>query len=66
MTDRLTPAELAARWKISKRTVYAMLNRGELPSFRVGGQLRILATDADKYEEANRNPLSGNPYNGAA
>lgn len=63
---RLTPQQLAERWQISRRTVYAMCAKGELESFRVGGQLRVLASVADRYEEANRTPLAVNPYNGAA
>lgn len=62
----LTPADLATRWQVSRRTVYAILNAGECPSFKVRGQLRVRESDADKYEEANANPLSRNPYNGAA
>ena len=37
----LTIPETAQRWKVSARTVRRMIQRGELPTFRVGRQIRV-------------------------
>ena len=35
----LTPADLAARWRVSDATIIRMCQRGELDAFKVGAQL---------------------------
>jgi putative molybdopterin biosynthesis protein len=45
----LTPADVAAVLQVSRATVYALIERGELRAWRVGLQLRILAADLDSY-----------------
>lgn len=46
-----TPTTLAERWQCSERHVYNMIERGELPSFRLGGKLlRIRAEDVEAIE----------------
>jgi excisionase family DNA binding protein len=37
----LSPAEAAATLGVSRYTVYRLIRSGQLPSVRVGGQLRI-------------------------
>lgn len=37
----LTAAELAARLRVSKMTVYRLIKRGELPAVRIGRSFRI-------------------------
>jgi excisionase family DNA binding protein len=37
----LTLLEVAALVRISRTTVYALARRGELPTIRVGGQIRV-------------------------
>jgi excisionase family DNA binding protein len=39
--ELLTTAETAARLRVSTRTCWRMIARGELPAIRVGGQWRI-------------------------
>lgn len=45
----LTPAEVAEILKISKYTVYEMVKRGEIPSYRVGKKIRIDSQDLQNY-----------------
>lgn len=47
----LTPAMLAARWQCSERHIRNLVDRGEIPSFRLGGKLiRIKITDIEDFE----------------
>ncbi len=43
----LTPQEVADRLKVAKNTVYEMIKRGELPSYKVGRKIRIEASALD-------------------
>jgi excisionase family DNA binding protein len=36
-----TVADLANRWHMSKLTIYRMLERGDLPGFKLGNSWRI-------------------------
>lgn len=48
----LTPAEVAARWKVSASHVRKMIDNGELPAFRAGGKLlRVHLRDIEAYEK---------------
>ncbi|EEL52457.1 MULTISPECIES: substrate-binding domain-containing protein [Bacillus cereus group] len=44
-----TTEEVANRLKVSKLTVYDLIKKGELPSYRVGRQMRIDASDLEEY-----------------
>ena len=44
-----TPEEAAKILKISKGTVYELIKRGELPSYRVGRKVRISPSDLEVY-----------------
>ena len=46
-----TPASLAMRWQCSARTVTRMVDRGELPCFRIGKLLRISVEAVENYEQ---------------
>lgn len=49
----MTPAMLAKRWQCSERHVRNMIERGDLPAFRLGGKLiRIRHDDVVKFEKA--------------
>jgi excisionase family DNA binding protein len=48
LDEVLTVAEVAAVLKVSRATVYAMVERGELESFRVSNAIRILRTAVDR------------------
>lgn len=49
-----TPAMLADRWACSERHVRNMIDRGELPAFRLGDKLlRIRLSDVERFECQN-------------
>ena len=37
----LTPQEVSELLKITKNTVYELIKRGELPSYKIGKKIRI-------------------------
>jgi PTS system nitrogen regulatory IIA component len=45
--DLFTPKQLAEYLQLSSRTVYRLLERNELPGFRVGGQWRFRKSEVD-------------------
>ncbi|WP_276352351.1 helix-turn-helix transcriptional regulator [Cohnella caldifontis] len=45
-----TTEEVAKLLKISKLTVYDLIKKGELPSYRVGKQMRVDASDLEAYK----------------
>lgn len=49
METLYTPAEVADKLKLKKTTIYDLIKRGELPSSKVGKQLRISSTDLERY-----------------
>lgn len=63
-----TTEEIAKLLKISKLTVYDLIKKGELPSYRVGKQMRVDAADLDAYKQrakgiqaADRTPAANPP-----
>ncbi len=73
MVDRiaLTPQEVADILKIAKNTVYELIKRGELNSYRVGNKVRVDLQDVEDYinkskklnnvEAPNTNSAKSNP-----
>lgn len=49
-----TTEEIAKLLKISKLTVYDLIKKGELPSYRVGKQMRVEAADLEAYKQRNK------------
>lgn len=49
MDTLYTPAEIAEKLKLKKSTIYELIKRGELPSSKVGKQLRISSFDLSAY-----------------
>ncbi|HBF4994636.1 TPA: helix-turn-helix transcriptional regulator [Clostridioides difficile] len=45
----LTPVEVAELLKITKNTVYELIKRGELPSYKVGKKIRVDIKDVEEY-----------------
>jgi excisionase family DNA binding protein len=45
----LTIAEVAARMRVSKMTVYRLVHGGELPAVRVGRSFRVTEEDVNDY-----------------
>ena len=52
----LFPEEIAKLLKISKGTVYELLRRGDIPSYRVGKQIRVSQADLQLYMHASDLP----------
>jgi len=49
MDTSFTPQEVADMLKIAKTTVYELIKRGDLNSYRVGNKMRIEMKDIEKY-----------------
>lgn len=56
-----TTEEIAKLLKISKLTVYDLIKKGELPSYRVGKQMRVDAADLNLYKQRAKNTQSLEP-----
>ncbi|NLO21190.1 MAG: helix-turn-helix transcriptional regulator [Syntrophomonadaceae bacterium] len=65
MKDPLSysPEEIAKLLKISKGTVYELLKRGDIPSYRVGKQIRISQADLQVYMHVADTPTKSTPAN---
>ena len=50
----LTPIEVAEMLKITKNTVYELVKRGELNSYRVGNKIRIEMKDIEIYKNKSK------------
>jgi putative molybdopterin biosynthesis protein len=53
-----TTEEVAKLLKISKLTVYDLIKKGELPSYRVGKQMRVDASDLEAYKQRAKGMMS--------
>lgn len=49
----LTVPELARRWKVHTVTIYRLLERRELPAFKIGKAWRIALSTVLAYEQQN-------------
>ncbi|MFC5467482.1 substrate-binding domain-containing protein [Cohnella suwonensis] len=54
-----TAEEVAALLKISKLKVYDLLKKGELPSYRVGKQMRVDSSDLEAYKQRSKGAGAG-------
>ena len=53
----VSPAKLAERWDCSERHIRNMIERGEIPSFRLGGKLlRVKMEDVERFECQTNQP----------
>lgn len=59
----LTPSEVAGILKIAKNTVYELIKRGELQSYRVGKKIRIDPKDVETYKNRGKRSAN-NPFQG--
>jgi putative molybdopterin biosynthesis protein len=57
-----TAEEISKLLKISKVTVYDLIKKGDLPSYRVGKQMRVDAADLEAYKQREK----GIPYTAQA
>jgi putative molybdopterin biosynthesis protein len=55
----LTAEDVAQRLRIKKYTVYELIKRGELPSSRVGKQVRVSQDELDRYLRAGKTRPAG-------
>lgn len=58
MNSSLNVIEVAQMLNITKNTVYEMIKRGEIPSYKVGRKIRIDKNDVDNYINSQKNILS--------
>ena len=49
-----TVEEVATLLKVSKLTVYDLIKKGDIPSFKVGRQMRINSKDLDSFINGNK------------
>lgn len=55
MTDDIwTIKELAAYLKLKEKTVYALVRKGELPGFKVGGSWRFKKSDLENWIDTRK------------
>lgn len=47
----ITPDELAEIFKISKSSIYRLIDKRQIPFFKIGGKLRFAQRDVDNYLE---------------
>jgi putative molybdopterin biosynthesis protein len=52
--------------QLSTKSVYAIVARGELPAYRVGGSVRIAQADLDAYMDERRSTGQQRTVTGAA
>jgi excisionase family DNA binding protein len=48
-SEFLTIAEVAAKMRVSKMTVYRLVHGGDLPAVRVGRSFRVTEADVNEY-----------------
>lgn len=48
--------EVAARWRLNVKTVYSMIERGELAARRFGRVIRVPRAAVEKFEQASVAP----------
>ena len=58
MNSSLNVVEVAQMLNITKNTVYEMIKRGELPSYKIGRKIRIDKSDVENYINNQKNTLS--------
>jgi len=59
--ESYTPEEISKLLKISKLTVYDLIKKGKLPSYRVGKQMRVDAADLEAYKQMTRGNYVSKP-----
>lgn len=47
----VTVGEIAAELRVGKQTVYRLIQVGELPAVRIGGQIRVTEADLGAYKQ---------------
>jgi len=60
-TPAKTVQQVAALLNVNAKTVYRLVQRGELPGFKVGGAWRFRREDIDRWIERQKGVRSGEP-----
>lgn len=58
MNSSLNAMEVAQMLNITKNTVYEMIKRGELPSYKIGRKIRIDKSDVENYINSQKNTFT--------
>ncbi len=58
--DILTISDVAHLLKVAEKTVYGLVQKGDLPAFKVGGQWRFLRTAIDSWIEVKTRAAGAN------
>ena len=61
--DILTISDLASLLRVADKTVCSLVQRGDLPGFKVGGQWRFRRTAIDSWIEAKTQSAGVRPAN---
>ena len=61
--ELLTILDVASLLKVSDKTVYSLVAKGDLPGFKVGGQWRFSRTVIDAWIEVKSNTAGVQPDN---
>ncbi len=61
--DILTVSDVANLLKVAEKTVYGLVQKGDLPGFKVGGQWRFSRTAIDSWIEV-KTQAAGAPGDG--
>jgi excisionase family DNA binding protein len=48
----LTINDLALRWRVDRKSLYGMIDRGELPVMRIGRLIRVALAVVEQLEQA--------------
>ncbi|MCC3867452.1 substrate-binding domain-containing protein [Terrisporobacter mayombei] len=60
MNSSLNAMEVAQMLNITKNTVYEMIKRGELPSYKIGRKIRVDKSDVENYINSQKNTFISN------
>ena len=55
--------DVASLLKVTEKTVYSLVRKGNLPAFKVGGQRRFRRTVIDSWIEVETNTAGAQPAN---
>ena len=64
--DVLTIPDVASLLKVTEKTVYSLVRKGDLPAFKVGGQWRFRRTAIDSWIEVKTDAAGAQPANDSA
>lgn len=51
-SEWLTVTEVCRRLGVTRRTLLRLIDRGELPAYRIGHWIRVRVSDVEAYESA--------------